>query len=303
MRPQAMDLLSQSVVFGSVAALTGLGFALIQMASGFPSLSIFGSYIVGFYATFCLGRLAGVSPYWGLPAAVVLGGAVSLAFYRLAVRPLQRMGADPVRLVLAGLGDLIVWGAFSQMMAYWLLVRVLSPSVDVAWVVQDRVSLLGVPRMVIVAVLTTLSAALALQAMKRRTHLGAVINACSEDPSLASVCGINPERLQALCWLAAGALGGLAGAFYPLALYRGPTSYGWLLAPVAVAAVSASRWGFLGAPAAAIMVVTASDLSFLALRSAGIFDFTDVCVLTSFAFLITLVFLKPKGFNGVYRDR
>lgn len=297
-----MDLLSQSVVFGSVAALTGLGFALLQMASGFPSLSIFGSYVVGYYATFCLGRLAGVSPYWGLPAAVVLGGAVSLAFYGLAVRSLQRMGADPVRLVLAGLGGLIVWGAFSQMMAYWLLVRVLSPSVDIAWVVQDRVNLLGVPRMVIVAVLTTLTATFAFQVMKRRTHLGVVINACSEDPSLASVCGINPARLQALCWIAAGALGGLAGAFYPLALYRGPTSYGWLLAPVAVAAVSASRWDFLCAPVAAIAVVTASDLSFLALRSAGIYDFTDVCVLTSFAFLITLVFLKPKGFDGVYRD-
>jgi hypothetical protein len=50
-------------------------------------------------------------------------------------------------------------------------------------------------------------------------------------------------------------------------------------------------------------VVTASDLLFLALRSAGIFDFTDFCVLVSFAFLIALVFLKPKGFDGVYRDR
>jgi branched-chain amino acid transport system permease protein len=298
-----MDLLSQSVVFGSVAALIGLGFALIQMVSGFPSLSIFGSYVVGFYATFCLGRLAGVSPYWGLPVAVVLGGAVSLAFYGLAVRPLQRMGADPVRLVLAGLGGLIAWGAFSQMLAYWLLVRVLSPVVDIAWVVQDRVSLSGVPRAVIVAVLTTLTVALALQAMKRRTRLGAAISACSEDPSLASVCGINPVRLQALCWLAAGAIGGLAGAFYPLALYRGPTSYGWLLAPAAVTAVAASRWGFLGALAAALAVAAASDLSFLALGSTGIFDFTDFCVLVSFVFLIALVFLKPKGFDGVYRDR
>jgi len=298
-----MDLLSQSVVFGSVAALIGLGFALIQMVSGFPSLSIFGSYVVGFYATFCLGRLAGVSPYWGLPVAVVLGGAVSLAFYGLAVRPLQRMGADPVRLVLAGLGGLIVWGAFSQMMAYWLLVGVLSPSVDIAWVVQDRVSLSGVPRAVIVAVLTTLTVVLALQAMKRRTRLGAAISACSEDPSLALVCGINPVRLQALCWLAAGAIGGLAGAFYPLALYRGPTSYGWLLAPAAVTAVAASRWGFLGALTAVLMVATASDLSFLALRSTRLLDFTDFCVLASFAFLITLVFLKPKGFDGVYRDR
>lgn len=215
----------------------------------FPQLSIFGSYVVGFYATFCLGRLAGVSPYWGLPTAVVLGRAVSLAFYGLAVRPLQRMGADPVRLVLAGLGGLIVWGAFSQMMAFWLLVGFLSPVVDIAWVVQDRVNFWGVPRMVIVAVLTTLSAALALQAMKCRTRLGAAINACSKELSLASVCGINPERLQALCWLAAGALCGLAGAFYPLALSAGPTSYVWLLAPAAVAAVSASRWGFLGAPA------------------------------------------------------
>lgn len=174
---------------------------------------------------------------------------MSLAFYGLAVRPLQRMGADPVRLVLAGLGGLIVWGAFSQMMAFWLLVGFLSPVVDIAWVVQDRVNFWGVPRMVIVAVLTTLSAALALQAMKCRTRLGAAINACSKELSLASVCGINPERLQALCWLAAGALCGLAGAFYPLALSAGPTSYVWLLAPAAVAAVSASRWGFLGAPA------------------------------------------------------
>ncbi|HVE78308.1 MAG TPA: ABC transporter permease [Gemmatimonadaceae bacterium] len=98
----------------------------------------------------------------------------------------------------------------------------------------------------------------------RSTHGGLALRAVGENPEAAAAAGISPARVRLLALLAAGALGGLAGATLVLA-QAGTFAEGMSAGRgfIAIAVVALGRWNPLGVAAAALLFGAASALQFL----------------------------------------
>ncbi len=97
-----------------------------------------------------------------------------------------------------------------------------------------------------------------------RTHAGLALRAVGENPEAAQAAGIDAVRTQGAAVLAAGALGGLAGASLVLAQVgtfteRMSAGRGF----IAIAIVALGRWRPLGVALAALLFGAASALQFL----------------------------------------
>lgn len=129
-----------------------------------------------------------------------------------------------------------------------------------------------------------------------RTHAGLGLRAVGENPEAAQAAGINATRVQGGAVLAAGALGGLAGATLVLAQV-GTFTEGMSAGRgfIAIAIVALGRWHPLGVALAALLFGGASALQFL-LQSTG--TQLPYQLFLAFPYVLTLVVLA-SGTSGV----
>lgn len=97
-----------------------------------------------------------------------------------------------------------------------------------------------------------------------RTHAGLAVRAVGEHPEAAEAAGIRPALVQGLALLAAGALGGLAGASLVLAQV-GTFTEGMSAGRgfIAIAIVALGRWRPVGVALAALLFGAATALQYL----------------------------------------
>lgn len=97
-----------------------------------------------------------------------------------------------------------------------------------------------------------------------RTHAGLAVRAVGEHPEAAEAAGIRPGRVQAGAVLAAGALGGMAGASLVLAQV-GTFAEGMSAGRgfIAIAIVALGRWRPVGVALAALLFGAATALQYL----------------------------------------
>ncbi|MFP5353675.1 MAG: ABC transporter permease [Gemmatimonadota bacterium] len=97
-----------------------------------------------------------------------------------------------------------------------------------------------------------------------RTHAGLGLRAVGENPEAAEAAGVDARRVQGSAVLAAGALGGLAGATLVLAQV-GTFTEGMSAGRgfIAIAIVASGRWHPLGVAIAAVLFGAASALQYL----------------------------------------
>lgn len=97
-----------------------------------------------------------------------------------------------------------------------------------------------------------------------RTHAGLAVRAVGEHPEAAEAAGVRPARVQAGAVLAAGALGGMAGASLVLAQV-GTFAEGMSAGRgfIAIAIVALGRWRPVGVALAALLFGAATALQYL----------------------------------------
>jgi len=150
-----------------------------------------------------------------LAAAVAVGvaAAVGGGVYRTAIRPARDAGpltlliiTIALHLSLKGL-LLLVWGTDPHSLRPFTA----GPPLRIAAAVVTRQSLWVIAVTTVVLVV--------LYVFFTRTILGKSLRACAVNPTAARLMGIRVERMSALAWMIAGALGGLAGVLIaPLTL-------------------------------------------------------------------------------------
>jgi sulfate-transporting ATPase len=190
---------------GAIYALFAQGAVLIYRGSGLVN---FAQGAVGTFAAYiAFVDLQGEQDWATLPAvvvAVVVGGAVSLAFQALVLRALRRAAAI-VRVIatigLLGLLQAVVlkrYGAANQPVDSFL------PHDVFDWggitVQQERLYLVGI----------TLVVTFGLWAWTRYTRIGLAINASAQNERAVQTLGWSPDRLAAITWTIGGMLGGFA---------------------------------------------------------------------------------------------
>ena len=223
-----LQQLLNGLSIGSVYAIFALGYTLVYSILGIINLAHGAIFTLGAYFTYALmggtfgfnGLLANATLPIQLPFAIslILGsslaGLVGIAVERIAFQPLRRQGSDPLLTVVSSLGVAVVIVNLIQYLvgaeSYTFPANTygnLPPAINFGTVEKPipirsvQVVIFGVS-VVIVSILTYFI---------NRTKYGKAIQAIAEDPTTASLLGIDTDRFIVLTFFISSFLAGLAG--------------------------------------------------------------------------------------------
>ena len=223
-----LQQLLNGLSIGSVYAIFALGYTLVYSILGIINLAHGAIFTLGAYFTYALmggsfgfnGLLANAALPIQLPFAIslilgsTLAGLVGVVMERVAFQPLRRQGSDPLLTVVSSLGVAVVIVNLIQYLvgaeSYTYPANTygnLPPAINFGSpenpipIRSVQVVIFGVS-VVIVAILTYFI---------NRTKYGKAMQAIAEDPTTASLLGINSDGFIILTFFISSFLAGLAG--------------------------------------------------------------------------------------------
>ena len=233
-------VLKNTIIYSSVIALLSLGITLIYMTTrvfnfAHARIALVASYaaatVIGVIVTrleigynFEPLEVLGLEilvPYpvyvylAGLVAGILAGIATTLFEYYVILRPLLRRGADFLMLMIATLAYDFLLLAVLVLYNTHMLVKPLLDNIALSSTSMDMSSydfrVEGFRGMFIFSLAASIFIAIGLYILLFKTLIGVKMRAAIENPSLASVLGINVEAIYALAWAIGGATAGVAG--------------------------------------------------------------------------------------------
>ncbi|BAY75520.1 inner-membrane translocator [Nostoc linckia NIES-25] len=223
-----LQQLLNGLSIGSVYAIFALGYTLVYSILGIINLAHGAIFTLGAYFTYALmggnfgfnGLLANAALPIKLPfpIALILGsslaGLVGVVMERVAFQPLRRQGSDPLLTVVSSLGVAVVIVNLIQYLvgaeSYTYPANTygnLPPSINFG--TEDKQIPIRTVQIVIFGVSVAIVAILSY--FINRTKYGKAMQAIAEDPTTASLLGINSDRFIVLTFFISSFLAGLAG--------------------------------------------------------------------------------------------
>lgn len=295
-----LQTLVNSIALGSLYALTALGYTLVYGVLRFINFAHSDVFTVGAWASFVLATTLGFAvvdtPLYAMPlillAAMGICAALGVTIEVLAYRPLRRaprlnvlITAIGVSLFLQNVGQLkFVFGTQPQHMPALIEDRSLF---EIAGV---HIRLVDVTVVLLAGVLL-----FGLEALVYRTKLGRAMRAVSFDERVASLMGINVNRIISITFGIGSALAAAAGLLFALKYesIKQSADATWVLLGLKafVAAVVGGIGNVRGAVAGALLI------AFVEMFGAAYFSphMRDLYV---FVILIVVLLVKPSGLFG-----
>lgn len=287
--PGELTDLGQAIVngllIGAVFALVAVGLTLIYGVMDIVNFAHGEMVMLGMYSTFFAWSLFGLDPLVSLPitgAAIVVTGAL---MYYGVIGPV--LGRSPLAQIIATFGVQVFLRGLAQFL--W------TPdtrTITGAWADDLRLRFAGVviggPQLVMAAgaLVTTLGVAL----LMNRTRIGGAIRAAGEDPTAASLMGIDPKRMYALAWMIAGAATGIAGGLLMNAYSASPTA-GVTFVLMAFVVVALGGFGSIaGAAVGGLLVGVAQGV-------VGLYA-PAYTLAIALALYLVVVLVRPQGLLG-----
>jgi len=291
-------LFSRAIVFSSLLTLLSIGLTLTYLTTKVPNFAHGTFAAVGAYITLTTIMELGGNPYGSLFLAFIIGGMIALAQYLIIFRPLIRRGATIVGLMITTLAIEFILLAVLNIYADYL-------SRELKWrsryflLAAYDIDIVGQSGLLIVAPTLAAVTVTLLYLVLTRTKFGVAMRAAIEDPSLASVVGINVNLVYAVSWFLAGGLATLSGALLPLWFPGNPDMGGKLIVSTFAASMVGGLISIYAAMLGGFLIGLAEILGTSYLASwlgAWVIPYRPLIPLTAIA--ITLL-LAPRGLVGV----
>ncbi len=295
-----LQTLVNSLALGSLYALTALGYTLVYGVLRFINFAHSDVFTIGAWGSFVIAGVLGFgitgSPVFAMPLvllfAMALCAALGVTIEVLAYRPLRRaprlnvlITAIGVSLFLQNVGQLKwVFGTQPQRMPALIEDRSL---VEIAGV---HIRLVDVTVVILAGLLL-----FALEALVYRTKLGRAMRAVSFDERVASLMGIDVNRIVSITFGIGSALAAAGGLLFALKYesIKQSADATWVLLGLKafVAAVVGGIGNVRGAVAGALLI------AFVEMFGAAYFSphMRDLYV---FVILIGVLLFKPSGLFG-----
>lgn len=212
-----------ALVYGSMITILCLGFTLTHMTAKIPNFA-HGTYAgYGVYVVWTFVRLWNLNPYLGFPVALLVGALIGVILYKVVVSTLRRMGGGAIVLTIATIALGIFLEQGLHIYAYWA--RETYGKMSYGFLLkQNDFRILGFQGIFPVALLVCAAVVIVLHKMLTGTNFGIAMRATAEDPTLASILGINTDRIQLASWAMTGGMAALAGAMLPMWFMGSPTA-------------------------------------------------------------------------------
>ncbi|WP_125099661.1 ABC transporter permease [Leucobacter chromiireducens] len=281
-----MDILLAGLVGGSTYALIAVGVSLVFGVSNIINFAHGAVFAIGAMLAWWLTGPLGVPILLAAPAVIVMTGLLGWAVYLIAVRPLRQAPGIAVLLATFAIGVILdnvslrVFGAQTRRLE--------------SAFPRDNLELFGFRfgtlSLVIIGVSVLCVVVLAL--VLGRTRTGRAIRATSQDPEAAQQMGIPVERIQALSFVIASALGGIAGVLVGMYTSNVAPSMGFL---AGLQGFAAATIGGLGSIAGAVI----GGLVLGVAEAFGVSLWGDsVRQLITFGSLLLVLWIRPAGILG-----
>jgi branched-chain amino acid transport system permease protein len=223
-----LQQLLNGLSIGSVYAIFALGYTLVYSILGIINLAHGAIFTLGAYFTYALmggnfgfnGLLANAALPIKLPFAIALifgsslAGLIGIVMERVAFQPLRRQGSDPLLTVVSSLGvavvivNLIQYLVGAESYTYPANTYGNLPA-SINFGTEDKQIPIRTVQIIIFAVSVVIVAILSY--FINRTKYGKAMQAIAEDPTTASLLGINSDRFIILTFFISSFLAGLAG--------------------------------------------------------------------------------------------
>jgi branched-chain amino acid transport system permease protein len=296
-----LQTLFDGTAVGSLYALIALGYTMVYGILQFINFAHSDVFMTGAWVSFVLAALmgfvgAGTAPWWAffvvLIGAMLVCGTLGFAIERFAYRPLRK--APRLNVLITAIGVSLLIQNIGQLPAFFGTQPQRMPSLlsetSLFTVAEVEVRIVDVA-----VVLLALGLMVALQYLVFGTKVGRAMRAVSFDMRVASLMGINVDRIVSFTFVTGSALAAAAGLLYGMK-YPGlnqPAHATWVLLGLKafVAAVVGGIGNIRGAMAGGLLI------GFVELFGAAYLSphLRDVYV---FSLLIAVLLLKPSGIFG-----
>lgn len=293
------------LTYGSIYALIALGYTLVYGLLKLINFAHSEVFISGAFAAYFTLKLAGFTP--GLAystgtlaivgflilatlVAALASSGVALLVERVAYKPLRARNAPSLVFLITAIGASLtiqqiffVWRGANGEPSIQLVIR--QPQFQIFSANVDNVEIATVVAAVLLMVL--------IDQFIRRTRLGRGIRAVAQDPTTATLMGVNRERVIMLTFMIGGAAAGIASSFYIMYIPTGVIFNGGFILGIKafVAAVLGGIGNLRGALVGGLILGLAESYGQTLFGGA----WRDV---VAYALLILVLMIRPTGLLG-----
>ncbi|WII72376.1 branched-chain amino acid ABC transporter permease [Bdellovibrio sp. 22V] len=284
------------ISLGSIYALIALGYTMVYGILKMINFAHSDVYMVGAFAAYYVARFFGIEANPGLPtlitllvASMVVCSLLGLAIERLAYRPLRSSPKLNILITAIGVslfleyGGQVVFGAdpkvFPEVMKDFVLFNIGSvelKSFDVTVLVVSLIAMLG------------------LQFLIHKTKIGKAMRAVSSNASVASLLGMNPDRIIAFTFIVGSALAGVGSVLVGMKYPKIDPLMGMMIGLKAFVAAVLGGIGNVGGAVLGALIMGLSEEMVVAYISSTYRD------ALAFGILIVILIFKPAGLLGKY---
>ena len=278
------QLVLNGLMAGTILAVPAIGFTAIYAVLRFPNFAIASHLTIGAFA----GWLANVS--LGLPAALAVGvafaaaGVAGVVSDELILKPLRPAGALTTAIAAVALTlvleNVIRFVFGNDLRGYALPIR-RDWQVAGLRIAPQQVQNFGMAIVAMTAVFLFLAF----------TRTGKAMRAVADNPTLASVKGIDTDRVARLTTFVAMGLAGVGGMLLGLDTSIDPLTGFRVILSVFAAAVVGGLGSIPGAVVGALTIGIGEELSLLVLAPA-------YRTVVGFAAILLVLTLRPRGILG-----
>ena len=258
------QLFVNGIALGSIIALAAVGLTLTNGILRLPNFAHGDFLTLGAYVTFLLDTqiLNSIISDTGVKiwAAIVLGSSLTILGFLLSEfliwKPMRKRRSNSTTLIIISIGlalfvrngIIFLWGGGNQ-------------SYDLP--VETALSFFGlkIPYYRLVVVGLAVLAVLGLHFLLQNTKIGKAMRAVADDLDLASVSGIDVERVVLWTWIIAGGLTALSGGLYGLITTVRPNMGWFLILPLFASIILGGIGNPYGAIFGALIIGIAQEVS------------------------------------------
>ena len=279
-----VQVLLNGVMAGSVLMLPAIGFNCIFAVLRYPNFAIAGYATVGAFA----GWIANTQ--WGLPAGIALvaaflaAGAAGLLAEEAALKPLRPSGALTVAIASVALTilleNLVRFFFGNDLKGY-----------DLPVLRDWRFDGIRVNPQQAQNALYAIAAAGGLFALLAFTRLGRAMRAVADNPQLADIKGVDPDRIARVAVFIGAGLAGFGGMLLGLDTSIDPLTGFRVVLSVFAAAVVGGLGSIPGAALGAMVVGVGEEMAGVVLEPA-------YRTVTAFLAILLVLSIRPEGLLG-----
>ena len=284
-----VELLINTLIVGSGYGLFAMAFRLMYSVSPFFNITLGSIAAIGAYAAFFIINQSGISPWYGVPAALVIAAGFSWALEAFAYKPLRERGASSMILLVASLGFYTILEAVIHL--------IFGPQYQTLGAInisaQAQVWFGEIPPVQVMTILCNAGVFIGLNYFLYHTFWGKQIRAVNDSFHLAAIIGIDNNRVIMLVSVLAGLILGLAGILTGYDTGMEPTMGFNLLFKGMIGAIIGGLANLRGAFLGAFFLAFAENIGVWLFAS----QWRDV---VAFVIFITFLYFRP---NGIFQKK